>query len=214
VLATALWLVASVLFSWYLQNFANYNATYGSLGAVIGFMMWTWISVVILLGGAELNAELEHQTARDSTTGPELPMGARGATMADTLGAPRGSAAAEAATSGQADTPPLSRARRAPEPPPRRTPELGTVLGFALPFAAVGAALLWDRRTPSRGKIPPPAPRESGASLTQQRLAAATDRLAPLLRQSSALLSQPALREFIAHARRQAAGRRRPTWWH
>ena len=86
VVATALWLLASILFSWYLQNFADYNATYGSLGAVIGFMMWTWISVTIIILGAELNSEMEHQTARDSTTGPEAPMGARGATMADTLG--------------------------------------------------------------------------------------------------------------------------------
>ena len=72
--------------SYYLQNFADYNATYGTLGAVIGFMMWTWISVIILLVGAELNAELEHQTARDSTIGPPLPMGDRGAFMADTVG--------------------------------------------------------------------------------------------------------------------------------
>jgi membrane protein len=85
-LASFLWLLASVLFSWYLANFADYNATYGSLGAVIGFMLWTWISVVILLLGAELNAEVEHQTSRDSTTGAPQPMGIRGATMADTLG--------------------------------------------------------------------------------------------------------------------------------
>ncbi len=89
VLAGIVWLAASVLFSWYLSNFANYNVTYGSLGAVIGFMMWTWISVVILLAGAELNAEMEHQTARDSTIGPPKPMGERGATMADTLGRSR-----------------------------------------------------------------------------------------------------------------------------
>jgi membrane protein len=85
--AAVVWLVASVLFSWYLQNFANYNATYGSLGAVIGFMMWTWISVLILLAGAELNSEIEHQTARDSTTGKPVERGERGAVMADTIGA-------------------------------------------------------------------------------------------------------------------------------
>lgn len=85
--AAVVWLVASVLFSWYLQNFANYNATYGSLGAVIGFMMWTWISVLILLAGAELNSEIEHQTARDSTTGKPVERGKRGAVMADTIGA-------------------------------------------------------------------------------------------------------------------------------
>ena len=94
-LASVAWLVASILFSWYLANFADYNATYGSLGAVIGFMLWTWLSVVILLAGAELNAELEHQTARDSTTGAELPMGVRGATMADTLGRSRNSPSAQ-----------------------------------------------------------------------------------------------------------------------
>ncbi len=87
--ATIVWMIMSIAFSWYLENFADYNATYGSLGAVIGFMMWTWISVMILLVGAELNAELEHQTAVDTTTGPDKPIGKRGATMADTV-APMG----------------------------------------------------------------------------------------------------------------------------
>ena len=74
-----MWLVSSWAFSYYLQNFADYNATYGTLGAMIGFMMWTWISVIILLVGAELNAELERQTAKDTTTGAPEPMGKRGA---------------------------------------------------------------------------------------------------------------------------------------
>lgn len=78
--------VATALFSIYLLNFANYNATYGTLGALVAFMIWIWFSIVILIVGAELNAELEHQTRRDSTTGPPLPMGERGAVMADTLG--------------------------------------------------------------------------------------------------------------------------------
>jgi membrane protein len=86
VLATLVWLAASWLFSFYLQNFADYNATYGSLGAVVGLMMWTWISVIILIVGAAVNAEMEHQTACDSTTGAPLPMGMRGAFVADTLG--------------------------------------------------------------------------------------------------------------------------------
>ncbi|MGQ7792412.1 YihY/virulence factor BrkB family protein [Faunimonas sp. B44] len=85
-LATVVWIVASILFSWYLSNFADYGATYGSLGAVIGFMMWTWISCFILIAGAELNSEMEHQTVHDTTTGPERPIGARGAVMADTVG--------------------------------------------------------------------------------------------------------------------------------
>ena len=86
ILATVVWLSASVAFSYYLQNFANYDATYGSLGAVIGLMMWTWISVIILIVGAEINAEMERQTAIDTTVGPPKPMGQRGAVVADTVG--------------------------------------------------------------------------------------------------------------------------------
>ena len=78
--------VTSVLFSWYVTNFTDDNATYGSLGAVIGLMTWLWVSVTVVIIGAELNSEIEHQTARDSTTGPDLPLGARGAYMADTVG--------------------------------------------------------------------------------------------------------------------------------
>jgi len=85
--AALAWLAASLLFSWYLQDFADYNATYGSLGAVIGFMMWTWISVSILLAGAEIDSEIEHQTAKDTTTGSPEPIGERAAAVADTLGA-------------------------------------------------------------------------------------------------------------------------------
>lgn len=90
VFAAFAWLVLSALFSWYLGNFANYNATYGALGAVIGLMMWMWLSTVIVLVGAELNAEIEHQTARDTTVGLARPLGLRGAVMADTVGEARG----------------------------------------------------------------------------------------------------------------------------
>jgi membrane protein len=83
------WLISSVLFSWYIANFGAYNATYGSLGAAVGMMMWMWISAIVILLGAELNAEVEHQTARDSTVGAEKPLGERGAVMADTVGAAR-----------------------------------------------------------------------------------------------------------------------------
>jgi membrane protein len=78
--------VASMLVSFYLSNFADYNETYGSLGAVIALMMWLWISAMVILIGAELNAELEHQTAEDTTTGRERPIDQRGATMADSVG--------------------------------------------------------------------------------------------------------------------------------
>ncbi len=80
------WLAVSLLFSWYVGSFGHYSVTYGSLGAVVGFMTWMWLSVTVILLGAELNSEMEHQTAQDSTTGAPLPMGRRGAHMADTLG--------------------------------------------------------------------------------------------------------------------------------
>ena len=87
VFAALSWIAVSVAFSWYLSKFADYNATYGSLGAAIGLMMWMWLSVIVILFGAELNSETEHQTARDSTTGAAKPLGTRGAVMADTVGA-------------------------------------------------------------------------------------------------------------------------------
>jgi membrane protein len=70
----------------YRDRIADFNSTYGSLGAVTGTMMWLWTSSIAILFGAELNSEIEHQTAIDSTVGSEKPLGARGATMADTLG--------------------------------------------------------------------------------------------------------------------------------
>lgn len=84
--AALLWIAVSAGLSIYLSNFADYTATYGSLGAAVALMMWIWLSACAILIGAELNAEMEHQTAADSTVGPGLPMGYRGAAMADTLG--------------------------------------------------------------------------------------------------------------------------------
>jgi len=84
--AALLWIIGSSLFSWYLSNFGNYSATYGSLGAAIGLMMWMWMSAIIVLCGAELNSEIEHQLVPDTTVGPPKPLRARGAVMADTLG--------------------------------------------------------------------------------------------------------------------------------
>jgi membrane protein len=84
--AAVAWLAASALFSWYAANFGSFNKTYGSLGAIIGFMTWMWVSIIVVLVGAKLNAEIEHQTARESTVGPARPLGRRGAKMADTIG--------------------------------------------------------------------------------------------------------------------------------
>ncbi len=86
VTAALLWIAGSALLSWYLSNFANYSATYGSLGAAIGLMMWMWMSAIIVLCGAELNSEIEHQTALDTTVGRRKPLGLRGAVVADTVG--------------------------------------------------------------------------------------------------------------------------------
>jgi membrane protein len=85
-LAACLWLGASLLFSWYAENFGSYNKTYGSLGAAIGFMTWLWLSTIVILVGGKLNAEMEHQTAEDTTEGHPQPLGHRGAWMADTSG--------------------------------------------------------------------------------------------------------------------------------
>ncbi len=83
VVSTLLWLIASAGFSYYVGHIASYDATYGPLGAVIGIMMWFFVTAYVVLIGAELNAELEMQTAQDSTTGDPQPLGSRGAYVAD-----------------------------------------------------------------------------------------------------------------------------------
>jgi len=85
-IAGGIWIIGSLLLSWYVANFGTYNATYGSLGAVIGFMVWMWLSAIVVLMGGEINAEMEHQTAKDTTEGHPKPRGARGARVADEVG--------------------------------------------------------------------------------------------------------------------------------
>jgi membrane protein len=87
VVAAAVWLLASLGFSIYVERMGNYNETYGSLGAVIILMLWLYLSAFAVLLGAEVNAEMERQTAEDTTAGHERPMGERDAHAADTLGA-------------------------------------------------------------------------------------------------------------------------------
>jgi membrane protein len=80
-------MIGSGLLSFYLANFGHYDATYSSLGATIALMTWMWMSTIVILFGAELNAEIEHLTIADSTSGSPKPLGKRGgATMADTVG--------------------------------------------------------------------------------------------------------------------------------
>ncbi|HUO12633.1 MAG TPA: YihY/virulence factor BrkB family protein, partial [Caulobacteraceae bacterium] len=86
VVAALAWLGGALVFSWYVNNIANFGMTYGSIGAVIAYMLWVWVSVTVVLVGAELNAEVEHQTAIDTTVGGRKPIGQRGAVMADTVG--------------------------------------------------------------------------------------------------------------------------------
>jgi hypothetical protein len=175
---------------------------------VIGFMMWTWISVVILLAGAELNAEMEHQTAHDTTTGAPQPMGTRGATMADTLG--RGRAA------GYADAPRASDPSRhlsrhpadlPPEPDGGARPQskLGTILGFAIPAAVlVGVAALEvrDRTKPRRPRPEKIAsvPYRLKTEQAARRLRAASDWMG----RGRRFLETPAGRDLVGRALRSA----------
>lgn len=83
VIATLLWLGGSALFSLYVDNFGSYAKTYGSLASVVILMLWFYLTVFIILLGAEINSEMEHQTAIDTTVGRDKPLGQRGAFHAD-----------------------------------------------------------------------------------------------------------------------------------
>lgn len=85
-ISTVLWLIGSWGFSFYISHFGNYNATYGSLAAVVILLLWFYLTSFIILLGAEINAEMEHQTKRDTTEGKEKPLGDRGAYPADDVG--------------------------------------------------------------------------------------------------------------------------------
>ncbi len=86
VVATIVWLIGSIAFSIYVRNFGSYNESYGALGGIIILLTWLWLSAFIVLLGAELNSEMEHQTVEDTTTGAPRPKGDRGASKADTVG--------------------------------------------------------------------------------------------------------------------------------
>ena len=83
IIATTLWVVGSLLFSWYVNNFGNFNETYGSVAAVIILLLWFNLTAFVILLGAEINSELELQTEKDSTVGKPKPMGERNAYKAD-----------------------------------------------------------------------------------------------------------------------------------
>jgi membrane protein len=85
VVATVVWLIASLGFSLYVDNFGSYNKTYGALAGVVVLLLWLWLTMYVVLLGAEVNAEAEQQTAKDTTVGPDEPLGTRGAVKADTM---------------------------------------------------------------------------------------------------------------------------------
>ncbi len=88
--ATLLWVAGSAAFSFYVSQFGSYDKTYGSLGAIVVFLMWLFLSAFAILLGAEFNSEMERQTLEDTTDDPEQPLGQRGAEAADTVGPARG----------------------------------------------------------------------------------------------------------------------------
>jgi membrane protein len=85
VMATVLWALGSATFSLYVSTLGNYGETYGALAGVVGLLLWLFLTAFVVLLGAEINSEMEHQTAKDTTQGPPQPMGQRGAVKADTV---------------------------------------------------------------------------------------------------------------------------------
>jgi membrane protein len=85
VVVTLIWALVSLGFSFYVGNFGSYDKTYGAIAGVIVLMLWLYLTCYLVLLGAEINSEAEHQTAHDTTEGEPVPMGQRNATMADTL---------------------------------------------------------------------------------------------------------------------------------
>jgi membrane protein len=110
--AALLWVAGSALFSLYVAKFGSYDKTYGSLAAIVVFLMWLYLSAFAILLGAELNSEMERQTLKDTTEGPPKPMGERGAESADTVGPSRHTRGGEEKDKDKARPP--SRQRRGP----------------------------------------------------------------------------------------------------
>lgn len=142
--AALAWLLLTLGFGLYVANFGNYDKTYGSLGAVVVLLTWIYLSSYVLLFGAELNSELEHQTAKDTTPGPEQPLGARGAWAADHVAGPSEPPIQPPARPGRAQLPDPAEAKGrpgdavAPPPPPGHAFVVSRVTGRAARGAGLG----------------------------------------------------------------------------
>lgn len=141
-LTAILSLLLTLAFGVYVSRFGNYNATYGSLATVVVLLTWLYLSSYVLLFGAELNSECEHQTMADSTTGPAQAIGERGAWSADHVvgeGEVEGEGDSEGggvgAAPGQSDRAPV---RATPATPPHESSRAGQAV-----LALVGVAGLW-----------------------------------------------------------------------
>jgi membrane protein len=163
-IAALLWLLLTIGFGLYVADFGNYNATYGSLGAVVVFLTWLYLSAYVLLLGAEINAELERQTTADTTVGPPMPIGQRGASVADQVAAPKSVPATDRLSGSASPKSDLATAgivsRGAPFLGLERTgklPAIVTTIGLAalrregrsglgIILLAVGGALAWSGR--------------------------------------------------------------------
>jgi membrane protein len=142
VLGTLLWLLASLAFKFYVTNFADYNATYGSLGGIIVLMLWFYISGLAILAGAEMNAEIEHASphgkdAGEKVAGERKKLGARAARAY--AGANKGTA-----------TPRSEGARPAPQPFRPQPVRAGAEERSLFPGLPVFLATWWFRRKRSR----------------------------------------------------------------
>ena len=132
--ATIAWMLLTFGFGYYVSNFGNYDTTYGSLGAVVVLLTWMYLSSYVLLFGAELNSEIEHQTAKDTTRGEPRPLGQRGAWAADNV-------AGGASAGGEQPQPPTTQAPApALGPPPVPAPPASDEPSLAREFAAARAA--------------------------------------------------------------------------
>jgi membrane protein len=115
-IAATLWILLSVGFAFYVGSFGTYGKTYGALGSVIALLMWFYLSSFVVVVGAEINAEMERQTRRDTTTGPEAPLGARGAYAADTVGASAAATKSPHQSELERDAPAISERGRREQP--------------------------------------------------------------------------------------------------